>query len=576
MTRIVLMVVSVIVTLFVGESQAGTVEVSPKGSVRTLGAALELTRAMTNENREIVLHGGDYFGTCATLDTRDNGLVIRNVSGERPVLWGGVPVAGWRKMSDGPCWRTLVPLSVATNARALLVNGVSRPRARYPESGTLLYTNVCVLQPRAAVEGYWDRKPTLEEQTHLRYKREDIPESFDFRSADVSAYHLWLVYERAITAHDRATGTFVLGEKTGSPLGAYGVRKYVIWNTAEGMTGPGRWRVDRTSGEVFYWPQPGEDIGSVQIVIPEAMAILRVAGTAKAPVKNVIIEGLALKGTTVPLVKEGWIGSSYEGAVTFAHTEGLELRGLEISEVAGNAIAGIRPWNTANFGTKILNCRISQTGSGGIYIRAKNGLVEGNRITDTGRMFCSGVGIACDGEDIVFRGNFLANLTYSGVSGGGTRFLFENNVVTNYMTVLGDGAGMYLSRAKQCVMRGNSVDTCGNPEKGWSGYYLDELSEGNIIERNTSRNVEWPVHNHIATNTIVRNNIFRHTGPMKFTFQRSGGISFIGNTVESGGDIVFPSAEGVTNWQGNILHPGATHRVIYRTQKGKILPAPTP
>jgi len=556
-----------------GAARALTVTVGPGEPVKTFGEALAATRAATNEaERAIVVRGGDYFDAEIALDARDNGLTIRAAANETPVLWGGAPVGGWQKSGDR-FFAAPLPLAVATNARALLINGELRPRARYPETGTLFYTNTCTIQPRAAIEGYWERKPTPEEQTHLLYKRADIPDTFDYRSADISAYHMWMIFERAISVHDREKGMFVLSQETGDPLGAYGVKKYVLWNTIEGMTHSGQWYVDRVEGRVTYWPLPGEDLGKLSVVIPSKRNILRITGTQQAPAKHIVIEGLSFRATTVPLVKEGWIAMSYDGAVRVEQTEDVTLKGLKISNVAGNGIRATSGWNMSNTRLHILGCEVTQTGGGGIYVDGRQSEIAFNRVTDVGRMFPSGVGINFGGVETAFRSNTLANTTYSAMCGGGQKLLVEGNTITNYMTVLGDGAAIYMGASSDCVIRGNTVNDCGNPEHDWSAYYLDEQCKTNLIEGNVALNVDWPVHNHIASNTVLRANVFRNAGDLKMTFQRSGNVTLENNVLEAGGAITIHHAQGVRELKGNAFRSGVG-RVVLQCSDGRELPLP--
>ena len=554
-------------------ARAVTVTVGPGEPVKTISDALAVTRAATNDaERVIVVRGGDYYDSDVALDARDNGLALRAAAGETPVLWGGAAVRGWQKAGDR-FYAVTVPQSVATNARALLVNGAMRPRARFPETGTFFYTNTCAIHARAAIEGYWERKPTPEEQTHLLYKREDIPETFDYRSADISAYHMWTIFERAIAQHDREKGMFLLSQETGNPLGAYGVKKYVLWNTVEGMTRPGQWYIDRLAHVVYYWPMPGEDMEKLCVVIPSKMTVLRIAGTKKAPAKNITVEGLSFRATTVPLVKEGWIASSYDGAVSVEMTEGVTLNKLKVSHVAGNGIRAMQGWNTTNTRLRILGCEVTQTGGGGIYAVASQSEVAFNRVTDVGRMFPSGVGINLGGAESVFASNVLANTTYSAMCGGGQKLLIEGNTITNYMTVLGDGAAIYIGSSRECVIRGNTVNDCGNPDHDWSAYSLDERCQTNVIEGNVSENVDWPVHNHIASNTVIRANVFRNPGDMKLTFQRSGNVTLENNTLTAGGSITVNNADGVRAWKDNAFLSGSG-RVTFKCTDGVELPVP--
>ena len=63
------------------------------------------------------------------------------------------------------------------------------------------------------------------------------------------------------------------------PAGALGLKKYLIWNTREGMTQPGQWYLDRTAGRVVYWPLPGEDMTRSKVIAPTMERVIRIAGS---------------------------------------------------------------------------------------------------------------------------------------------------------------------------------------------------------------------------------------------------------------------------------------------------------
>jgi hypothetical protein len=122
------------------------------------------------------------------------------------------------------------------------------------------------------------------------------------------------------------------------------------------------------------------------------------------------------------------------------------------------------------------------------------------------------------------------------------------------MKVLHDGGAIYVFAGRGCVLRGNLardiVDTGGY---GASAYYLDERSRGCVVEENLSLRVNWPSHNHMATNNVIRNNVFVVEGDARITFPRSSDYSVHRNVIAARGKIRFENPAGATNWSGNIL-----------------------
>jgi hypothetical protein len=71
------------------------------------------------------------------------------------------------------------------------------------------------------------------------------------------------------------------------------------------------------------------------------------------------------------------------------------------------------------------------------------------------------------------------------------------------------------------------------------------------VENNVSIGVARPVHNHIARNSIIRNNVFIADGDMTLSFQSSAKFSFINNTLITPGKIKITSPNAIILWKGN-------------------------
>jgi hypothetical protein len=170
-----------------------SIHVSPEGNDRNNGtaaqpvahfqAALVLARqAGAGREREIVVHGGDYFDVSIEIGPEDSGLVIRAAPGERPVLYGGKPVSGWVRESNG--WVSVELPGVKDRLwdfRSLLVNGRFAPRARFPECGAIRHESLFDGRWMSSTKGGWDRKPTPDELTTLRVCPETLPSEFSIR-----------------------------------------------------------------------------------------------------------------------------------------------------------------------------------------------------------------------------------------------------------------------------------------------------------------------------------------------------------------------------------------------------------
>ena len=122
------------------------------------------------------------------------------------------------------------------------------------------------------------------------------------------------------------------------------------------------------------------------------------------------------------------------------------------------------------------------------------------------------------------------------------------------MREMQDGGAIY-GGMRNSILRGNVVRDVVKMGEGYgvSSYYLDEGARDCIVERNVSIGVERPTHNHIATDLIIRNNVFVAETNMVLSFQRSSGCIFQGNTLFAPGIITLSPPSAVKLWTNNVV-----------------------
>jgi hypothetical protein len=523
----------------------------------TLHAAQEATRKAEAGSHRIVVMPGDYFlDRPFTLDSRDNGLTIEAAQRGKATFYGGVPVTNWRR--DGErFWCADVPgvQEGKWDFRALVVGDQMPERARWPESGTFVHQSVFPVSWLTSVGGGWERKPTPEELTTMVYDPKDIPASLDVKNAEVRVYHMWDESLVGVKQNDSERHTLVFATPAGSPPGAFGVKKYVIFNTREGMTRPGQWYLDRTGGRIVYWPLTGQDMSKTRVVAPRLERLIHVAGSKNKPVENITLRGLVLQATTTPLKPSGFGAGQLPPALGLNEARRCTLEALEICNVGGQGI------DCRGNDCRILDCQVHHTGACGIRVDGSSMLLARNHIHHLGVYHPSAVAVSAAhrSRDEREKGvhlyrNEIHDAPYSGIVGSGSNNLFEENLIYRVMRELQDGAAIYggMTRA---ILRGNMVRDVVKMGEGYgiSAYYLDEGARDCIVERNVSVGVERPTHNHIARNTIIRDNVFIVDGDMSLTFARSAGCTFEGNTLFVPGKIKILQPSAIRVWKGNVI-----------------------
>lgn len=525
------------------------------GPQATLGAACRAARTLRTEapRRIIILAGEYFFDEPVVLTEMDNGLTIEAATGADATLYGGRKVAGWQK--DGPNFYAATLPGVKEGEwdfRALIVNGRYCPRARLPKAGRFEHRSVFDVRWMSTTGGGWQRKPTDEELTTLKYRPEDLGPWLDIRNAEVTVYHMWDDSMVGVSAIDTESHTLTFSSPTGHPAGAFGVKTYVVWNVREGMTEPGQWYLDRTAGKVVYWPLPGEDMSEAKVIAPVVESIVRVQGSRDKPVRNVTLRGLTLAATTTPLTAGGFGAGRFDGALSVRNAEDCTFGDLEVRHAGGQ---GIQATGT---NLRIQRCHVHHVGACGIRASGTRLEVTDNHIHDVGLTYPSAIALQGGGRDSLVAHNHVHHAPYSAINYGGQNTRIEANRIHDAMLELHDGGGIYCFGGKNLVLRGNYIhDIIDTGGYGASAYYLDEQSEGCLVEGNLSVNVVRPSHNHMAKGNTIRNNVFINDGDLHLTWPRSSDYRFEKNILWARGRIVFDNREGITALAGNVLHSAA-------------------
>jgi len=556
---VVLMSVGFSLAVAADASEAKRFVVSPnadraEGTFATLQAACQAARdAGTGQPRTIVVQEGDYFlDQPVTLTSEDSGLTIEAAPGAKACLYGGREVSGWQPDGDGLYAASLPGVKEGTwDFRALIVNGRYCPRARLPEAGFFEHISVFDVPWMSTTGGGWKRKPTDQELTTMKYKPEDLGPWLDIRNAEITVYHMWDESLVGVAANDPNSHTLTFSSRSGHPPGAFGVKKYVVWNVREGMTQPGQWYLDRTRGKVVYRPLAGEDMGTARVIAPVVTSIFTLKGTREKPVRDITIRGLTLSATTTPLKAGGFGAGAFEGAVTASSARDCTISGLEILNVGGQAIT------VSGSNLRVERCHTHHVGACGIRFQGDGLIIADNEVHDVGLTYPSAIALTGGGKGCQISHNHIYRTPYSALTCGGQDNRIEGNRIHHAMQELHDGAGIYCFGGKGLVLSGNFIyDITDTGGYGASAYYLDEQCEGCVVEKNLSIGVVRPSHNHMARNNTIRNNVFVNDGDIQITFPRCSGFAFEKNVLQAGGEITLDNYEAVVKSAGNVLFSG--------------------
>lgn len=550
----------------------------------SLEAALDASRKYTGEScKKIVLGGGSYFlEKPLLLDERDAGLVVEAKAGEVPVLFGGREISGWRLGENG-FWVADLPevQSGEWNFRSLLVNGRSAPRARYPDAGRLKHETMFKGKHVSTSEGLWEKEPSRDELTKLIFKAGDLGEWLEPENAELTIYHMWDETLVGVESIDLDTRALICSTPSGHPIGSFGARDYVVWNVKKGMTQPGQWYLDRVGGRLVYWPLPGENMDTAEVIAPvlENVVCLNNAD-------NITLRGISIRSANTPLMKGDFAAKLFGGAVSAENSNHCTFENLDIAAVTG--------WGLKLFGDYIAvtNCHLHDVGAGGLRLIGSHARIENNHIHHVGVTYPSAIALYVGSTDpnmvdewefgrdethALIRHNEIHDGTYAGIGIGGGQHTVEYNKVYCVMQELRDGAALYATFCKNLVLRNNVVrDLKADPKI--AAYYLDERSDHALVENNISINVAKPSQNHMAAGNVYRNNIFISEEVMSISMPRCEEMTFERNVFVSSDSVQFSVAENQLILRDNVFDvPKVQERQISpKYKKGPFVPLPLP
>ncbi|MDE3164830.1 MAG: right-handed parallel beta-helix repeat-containing protein [Acidobacteriota bacterium] len=522
---------------------AQTITVSPDGPVRTLSAARDAARAARRAGHSgtitIQLRDGVYFlPETLVLTPQDSGAVWEAAPGARPVISGGRVISGWRK-SSGALWTAD---AAGPEFHQLFISGRRAQRARTPNYGFYRI----------------DGPSPQDKPVRLHYRGSDIKPAWAQRG-DVEAVALlaWADFRMPIVSVDEAAhlATLTLDPR---PSNKEADARYYIENAPDALDMPGEWYLDRKTHTVTYWPMPGEDMASEQVIASVLPQLVRFDGRPEQGefVRDVVFRHLQFAHADWSMPEKGYADTQAAvpapaaleavGAVecafdhcTIAHSGGYAVwfaRGSKRNRVTASEL-----YDLGGGGVKLGE----PTQFPGDNQQNYENVIADNHIHDLGLVYAPAVGVWAlqSGRNQIVH-NHIHDLFYTAISAGWTWGYGENQSKGNIIEynhlhdigkeMLSDMGGIYtLGVQPGTRIRNNLIHDIASFTYGGWGIYPDEGSSEMLIENNiVYRCKSAGFHQHYGRENIVRNNIFalnrenqimrtRAEPHLSFTFERN-------------------------------------------------------
>jgi len=490
------------------------------GPLASLPEAIRRARSeRKHEQVEILLREGVHvLDEPVLLTAEDSGLTVAACKNETPIVSGQSEIRGWERVEGKTnLWHAHVADEKLKqwNFRELFVNNHRKQRARTPNDGFFhLVGN--------SVGG---------ESNKVKYAGGDIkPEWAQSGEVELIAHQLWAGSRNRIVAVDTNSHGITLGGRAITENKEDNGR-YYIENARDALDKPGEWFFDVKTGEVFYWPEAGEDLGKARVTVPHLSELVLLNGTARAPVHNVAFRGLTFADADWRLATNGYCDVQaavfVRGAFQGKFVNDCAIEKCEFVRLGGWAI---------DFGSgcqreRIVGNVMHDLGAGGLRIGDMNRKaafttpagqceITDNAIHNIGIIYPPAVGI------ILFHtaGNHVAHneihhTYYTAISVGwswgykptpcGTNIIEFNHLHDIGQKMLSDMGGIYtLGLEPGTVLRNNLIHDVNALAYGGWGLYTDEGSSGIMLENNiVYRCGSANIHQHYGKENIFRNNV---------------------------------------------------------------------
>jgi len=482
--------------------------------------------------------------------TSDSPIVYRSYPGEQVVISGGKKITSpWSRYDNNIYVTHVGDLSF----NSLFVNDMRATRAREPDP-----TN----------EGYYYLVTGVDPETSLiafRFNEGDIdPDWYNLRDVEIVSYRIW---EESRCRLDRIERDKIYFQ-TSLPEGMgydwnYSVSdpgRYYVENVFEGLDTPGEWYLDKQTGDLYYWPLPGEDIHTSEIIAPSIEQIVEIRRASYITFRN-----LSFSYADWQLSEEDCGTDESVYAMKFFLADHCTVEDCVIKHVGGAYAIGCL-W-VPNNNISIIGNEIYDVGGGGITLCAEETescIVSDNIIHDIGKVDKDMAGVYLWATD----STVSHNQVYNGPSAGivclaqnyQDRLLWKENKIEfneiyNVMQELNDGGAIYvIGHQPGTSIQNNKIHdivttNMHHTKKYLHGIYLDDGAKEFIVRNNIVYRADNGLLVHNAPNNVITNNIFVDAVTWDLAFSGYASPEYPGDFLQPGNtfnkNIVYATGDAV-------------------------------
>lgn len=539
--------IAIITTSFLMKPGPREIYVSPQGDdnnpgtekkpLKTLVAAWENARSTkASKGIAIVLREGTYMlANALEMEGKDIEYPVSfgAYPGEKVTVTGGVALRNFETLSktDAPgkdkvpvihhdkIWVTNLqgqgitdygsPHPREGNRLELYAKGQRMSWARYPNTGWVYISKVPQEKGKPVIEGRDTRlRDGIPSGRHYGYFQIDDPTPSTWISKDVWVggyfnYDWWDDYLQ-VDRIDPKNNNVYIRPPHGKYGYTYGYRMYFL-NALEALDSPGEWYLDRSTGDLYFWPPQGTSIEEKIYVPVNTTTLFDLQGAS-----NITFENLEFR-------------TGRGNAIKSTRGDNLRVLGCTFTQFGGDVVRV-----EGGFNHLVKSCDVFNTSKGGIHVRSGNrktltpgnSRIENNHIhhfAEVLRTYQSGIQVG--GVSNVVSHNKIHDTPHQAIGWGGNEHIVEYNEIYNAVTETNDAGAIYSGRNPSMqgnIFRYNYFHNIKGPQgHGTAAIYFDDFHCGNTVYGNVFYRSGKPgkalfgaIFVHGGRYNEVRNNIF--------------------------------------------------------------------